>query len=332
MNRQKFAGVRWGVPICSLALWATACDADWTVGRPGSETESMNTETGGPSTTGATTESGSGAGGSASGPTGSTTTAGGESGSGVGGSGEGGAGLDASSGGSGGTEGIQDSGAGCDASVPGFPGFCDDRVRTLPPTGNATIDALLKMTPETCKAKLSGDYELDADSKDPDRGVKAAICGLKGAVYWVADMDIDCDGRATAGKCPGPDQSYLPDTALHGKNGALAAAITPYVVIPENFKTSGLTLGTVVAVIYGAKLQFAVFGDTGPNTIIGEASYATAAKMGIPPSPLDGGVLGRTVTYIAFTGTGTVPGDVEDQAATKTLGEQLVTKLIANNP
>jgi hypothetical protein len=188
------------------------------------------------------------------------------------------------------------------------------------------------MTPEACKTKLSGDYNLDSDSQDPDKGVKAAICGLSGAVYWVADMDIDCDGRPTTGKCPGPDMSYQPDTALHGRNGALAAAVTPYVVIPNNFSAPGLNPGTVVAVIYGAKLQFAVFGDTGPATIIGEASYATAEKLGIPPSPLDGGVLGRTVTYIAFTGTGTVPGDVEDQAATKTLGDQLVTKLIANNP
>jgi hypothetical protein len=216
--------------------------------------------------------------------------------------------------------------------VPGFPGFCDDRIRTLPPTGNATIDTLLKMTPETCKTKLSGDYNLDSDPMDPDKGVTAAICGLNGAVYWVADMDIDCDGRATPGKCPGPDQSYQPDTAVHGPNGALAAAVTPYVVIPNNFTTTGLNPGTVVAVIYRAKLQFAVFGDTGPPTIIGEASYATADKLGIPPSPLDGGVLGRTVTYIAFTGTGTVPANVEDQAATQTLGDQLVTKLIANNP
>jgi Fungal chitosanase of glycosyl hydrolase group 75 len=333
VNRGQSSGVRWGVPIYVLTLAAAACDPDWTVGRPGSNPEPMNTETGGASTTGETTESGPGTGGSTSGPSGSTSSTGGETGSGAGGSsGEGGADLDASLGGHGGTGAIKDSGSGCDASVPGYPGFCDNRIRTLPPTGNATIDALLKMTPETCKTKLSGDYELDAESSDPDRGVKAAICGLTGAVYWVADMDIDCDGRPTAGKCPGPDQSYQNDTALHGKNGALAAAITPYSVIPQNFRTSGLTLGTVVAVIYGAKLQFTVFGDTGPSTIIGEASYATAEKMGIPPSPLDGGVLGRTVTYIAFTGTGTVPGDVEDQAATKALGDQLVTKLIANNP
>jgi len=43
--------------------------------------------------------------------------------------------------------------------------------------------------------------------------------------------------------------------------------------------------GNVVAVIYNHKLQYAVFGDTGPTNLIGEASYATAKKLGIDPDP-----------------------------------------------
>ncbi len=148
------------------------------------------------------------------------------------------------------------------------------------------------------------------------------ICGLNGAVFWKADMDIDCDGRDVGdGKCPGNDCCYQPQTAFTNKAGQpLAASVTPYVVIPGDFKYTGLNGGTVVAVIYNNKLEYAIFGDTGPNNIIGEASYACAANLGINPDPGNGGT-GSGVTYIAFVGTGTV----------KTLGEKLAAKLLQSN-
>jgi len=201
--------------------------------------------------------------------------------------------------------------------------------------GDPTIEKILALTPPDGKMKLSQDYQLDAEKSDPDSTptlVKAAIYGLKGALYWVADMDVDCDGRPTPGKCDrAHDCCFMMDTAVHGPSGALAAAETPYVVIPNNFHPAGLTPGTVIAVIYGGKIQYAVFGDTGPQNIIGEASYATAEKLGIPPSATDGGINGRSVTYIAFTGAGTVPKNAEDQAETRALGESLMAKLLQNN-
>src|SRR5207247_1807425 len=84
-------------------------------------------------------------------------------------------------------------------------------------------------------------------------------------VYWVADMDIDCDGRTTAGKCDRQhDLYYLEDTNVHGPKGALSAAEDPYVVIPIDFACPkfadfpGLAPGTTVAVIFGNKIQYAV--------------------------------------------------------------------------
>ena len=104
------------------------------------------------------------------------------------------------------------------------------------------------------------------------------------------------------GKCPGDDCCYQPQTAFTTKSGGyLAASVTPYVVIPTDFRPTGLAGGGVVAVIYGGKLQYAVFGDTGPDNIIGEASYACAAALGIDPDPGTGGTDGP-VTYIAFLG------------------------------
>ncbi len=40
-------------------------------------------------------------------------------------------------------------------------------------------------------------------------------------------------------------------------------------------------------------------GDTGPDEIIGEASYATAKALGIDPDPETGGT-DSGVTYIVF--------------------------------
>ena len=201
--------------------------------------------------------------------------------------------------------------------------------------GSSTVDAgglidqLLRLTQSCAKVASSHTYKLD-------NGQAVNICAMNGAVYWTADMDIDCDGRDIGdGKCPGNDCCYQPQTAFTNRNGLpLAASVTPYVVIPNDFQYAGLDTnrgGNVIAVIYNRKLQYAVFGDTGPTDIIGEASYACAAALGINPDPGNGGV-GSGVTYIAFVGTGTQPTDIENQTETATLGQQLAQKLIQNNP
>jgi hypothetical protein len=165
------------------------------------------------------------------------------------------------------------------------------------------------------------------------------MCNLKDAVYWVADMDIDCDGRMSS-QCPGTgvnmDQSYQNDTFVHVMDGSdggipLSSAADQYVVIP-NDNYMDVTPGAVVAVIYGNKLTYAVFGDTGPPKIIGEGSVALAEALGIPWSPANGGVLGNTVTFIAFTGANAVPSNLEDRTAIETLGKSLTDKFLQDNP
>src|SRR5262249_40873326 len=150
----------------------------------------------------------------------------------------------------------------------------------------ALVDQLLALT-KSCTAADMVSKHVYPDPGSAETNVP--ICALKGAVFFHADMDVDCDGRATPPKCPGPDPSYQPDTAFHNNGDKpLAAAVTPYVVIPNDFKYPGLDTtngGNVVAVIYNQKLLFAVFGDTGPTNLIGEASYACAEKLGINPDP-----------------------------------------------
>ena len=240
--------------------------------------------------------------------------------------------------------GSNDAGYGCGDS--GIAGLCDNGIRQTPPTCNPTVDALVQRTPLACASKNSThSYNLDSDPNDPDSLAHrtADMCNLKGAIYWVADMDIDCDGRTTS-VCPGTganmDPSYQNDTFVHTNAGSafhggagvpLASSLDEYVVIPsDNYK--GVTPGAVVAVIYGTKMTYAVFGDTGPVKIIGEGSVALANALGIPPSPANGGVLGNTVTFIAFTGAAAVPGDIENRGQIEALGQTLTQQLLADNP
>jgi hypothetical protein len=231
------------------------------------------------------------------------------------------------------------------------PGFCDNGIRMEAPTCNPLVDQILARTPvadktHPCKTPTNGkSYALDTTAMDPDMGKTAQMCKLNGAIYWVADQDIDCDGKMSS-VCPGTppnmDCCYQPQTSFGvsptggilssaDTTNSFSSAVDQYIVIPQD-NAAGISPGTVVAVVYGNKLTFAVFADTGPTTLIGEGSVALANALGYPSSPANGGVEGNTVTYIAFTGSGTVPSKVEDRPTIDALGMQLLTQFLANNP
>jgi hypothetical protein len=94
-----------------------------------------------------------------------------------------------------------------------------------------------------------------------------------------------------------------------------------------DYSAHGIQLGSVVAVIYGGKVAYGVFGDEGPEEIIGESSYAMAKSLGIDPDPDSGGTDGP-VTYIVFTGSSGVVPKIEDHAAAVTIGEARAAALI----
>ncbi len=195
--------------------------------------------------------------------------------------------------------------------------------------GDVTATELLALT-ANC-AQLSGTTKF---AKDSGGSSTVPVCGLKGAVYWNADMDVDCDGGQGAACKADPD--YQSDTsAVDSKGKALDASTLPYVVVPQssngfNYTAQGLKLGSVVAVIYKNKVVYGILGDTGPHGVIGEASYAMAVALGIPPSPVSGGV-DSGVTYIAFTGSSAVVTKKEDNAEAVKLGQAAAAQLVENN-
>ena len=188
-----------------------------------------------------------------------------------------------------------------------------------------TAQQLLAKT-ASCKQVSNGKYKTDDET-----GRTIAVCDAGSAVFWKADMDIDCDGQPTARCNKNTDPWFQPDTAYPRSDGkALIADQTPYIVVPSisstwNFEKAGLKGAGSCAVIYNNKVLYTVIGDTGPKDIIGEASYATAKALGINPDPANGGV-DSGVTYICFKNSKVSPIENHDKATS--VGEGLAAKFV----
>ncbi|MEV5844234.1 glycoside hydrolase family 75 protein [Streptomyces sp. NPDC048179] len=191
----------------------------------------------------------------------------------------------------------------------------------------SAADLLAKVT--SCSQISNGKYKTDDETS-----ATVPVCGKNGAVFWKADMDIDCDGQRTTNCNEDRDPWYQDDTAFHQSDGkALKAESLPYVVVPSsssiwNYSGAGIKGGGVVAVIYNNKVEYAVVGDTGPTKIIGEASYATAKALGIDPDPATGGA-DSGVTYILFKNSKVSP--IESHSAAVSLGDSLAKQFLASN-
>ncbi|MGW8886130.1 glycoside hydrolase family 75 protein [Streptomyces sp. NPDC055749] len=194
--------------------------------------------------------------------------------------------------------------------------------------GSVSASALLAEV-RSCTRISKGKYRTDAG-----RPATVPVCGMNGAVFWKADMDIDCDGRTTKACNKKTDAYFLPETAFQSSRGKpLDSAALPFVVVPGpgplwDYRKSGIEGGGVVAVIYRNQVQYAVVGDTGPTGIIGEASYASAKALGIDPDPTSGGVASG-VTYILFKNSRVSP--IESHSEAVTAGNALAKKFVKNN-
>lgn len=177
-----------------------------------------------------------------------------------------------------------------------------------------------------CRPISRGRYRLDAGAPPT-----VPVCGLDDAVFWKADMDIDCDGRPTARCNHRTDPHFSPATAYRQSDGRrLDAERLPYVVLPAasriwDHRAHGVGGGSVAAIVYRDRVEYAVVGDIGPREIIGEASYAAARNLGIPAHPSTGGV-SSGVTYIVFKNSRL--DAIEDRAAAVALGERLARRLV----
>lgn len=209
------------------------------------------------------------------------------------------------------------------AGVPGPPAAGSFRLE-----GPVTAAAL--------RAKVRGCSRVSKGLYRSDQGKPADIpvCGKKGAVFWKADLDIDCDGQVTARCNRKTDPWFHGDTAFHQSDGKpLNAEKLPYIVVPApsgtwDHSASGIRGGGVVAVVHRDRVEYAVVGDTGPTGLVGEASYAAARSLGIDPDPARGGVPSG-VTYILFKDSRVTP--IESRSAAVKLGAELAGKFLREN-
>jgi len=171
-------------------------------------------------------------------------------------------------------------------------------------------------------SRIGGDY-----AKDSGGTSNIPVCQTDEVIWWNADMDIDCDGGR--GSVCMSDPYYLPETsAVDSMGRPLDASTLPFIVIPLastrfRYADHGIRHGQVGLVLYRDRMVFGIFGDLGPAAIIGEASFAMAEALGIPSSPISGGV-DSGVTYLIFTGTTSRVTRNEDHAEAVRMGEVLL--------
>ncbi len=192
------------------------------------------------------------------------------------------------------------------------------------PGGSVTVaDVLARLGACT---RIGGNY-----AKDVGGTSDIPICQTDTVIWWTADMDIDCDGGQGAICMSDPD--YLPDTSgVDSLGNPLDASTLPFMVIPLastrfRYTDYGIRTGQVALVMYNGRMVFGIFGDAGPSSIIGEASFAMAEALGIPSSPRTGGV-DSGVTYLVFTGTGARVTRNEDHAEAVSIGTSLLNGFV----
>ena len=183
---------------------------------------------------------------------------------------------------------------------------------------------------KACTTKLS----TAPYSRDVGGIANIDVCAHGSAVFWRADMDIDCDGKSSVVCNASTDPSFQAQTAATDSKGLpLDAAKLPFLVVPGvssrwSYKSSGIAMGSVGAVIYKDKVEIGIVGDVGPSSILGEASYAMAEHLGIDPNPKIGGTSSEVV-YVVFTGPSSIVKTKEDHAEAVALGKQRAQELIA---
>lgn len=111
-----------------------------------------------------------------------------------------------------------------------------------------------------------------------------------GSITYTAKAAIDGDG---SGGNSYNDPDFQDATSLKVNGVSLNAESEAYIVVPPAI-LDGVpqpVLGSQAFVSFGSDLAVAaVVGDIGPHTKLGEISIACAQALGIPSSPLSGGV------------------------------------------
>lgn len=123
-------------------------------------------------------------------------------------------------------------------------------------------------------------HEHGGCSDDPAHNT-AILRFADGTIFFDAKMAIDADGSVLSKRAEHPNQ---PETSFRypDTQASLDAERVPYVVMPlgDFRRETGVSVGDLAAVIKDGKVRFAIVGDLGPRTHIGEASMKLHMQFG----------------------------------------------------
>ena len=153
-----------------------------------------------------------------------------------------------------------------------------------------------------------------------------------GQLYFESKLDLDTDGSRYYQQ----DPSGQRETGTKMANGrSLDADSINYFVLPGNFSVQhNIQKGDIAVVLYGSKVAYACFGDSGPETKLGEGSIALHRALGHETihhhHAADGGQLmnegiAAGVITIVFPGSGN--GFGRENSESEAVGKPLFTQL-----
>ena len=153
----------------------------------------------------------------------------------------------------------------------------------IPPAGMPVMAHLAKLfteghrIAEGCYAAFYAHDHTDAGREDPSNC--PGIFASPGVVIWSSKMAIDADGAAMdahgrPGKELDPADGQNETTYRFASGASLSSEGHSFAVIPlgDFREDTGLQIGDVMAILYGNVITYAIIGDLGPPTKIGEAS------------------------------------------------------------
>lgn len=150
---------------------------------------------------------------------------------------------------------------------------------------------------------------------EPSQYVRAVdvIEENRSRVFFIADADIDCDGPNGN---PDGDPDWQDSTSLKHNGQSINSYKVPGIVVPPGIikGVKGIVLGCKARVTNnetGVSADAVVY-DAGPSRKLGEISVELAKRLGINPSPINGGEDSYdAVTYELWPGVPAVVDGVE---------------------
>ena len=195
------------------------------------------------------------------------------------------------------------------AKIPDEPMFDAEIASPAPQAPPPPVPTGFQKDPAS--TRLLGDILASIDKakavKQRFAGVTFAAILPTNELVFQSELQLDTDGWP--GGKDSDDLDWQPDTSLqYAGGGYLNANTVPYFVLPGAWYAQfGIKVGDLGALVFKDRLVFAVFGDTGPKTKLGEASLETFRQLGeerIRPNGrvINSGMAGG-VTTIVFPGS-----------------------------